>query len=117
MAAEGMDMAETLRNAALAHHNRDLMQGFRQQRPEIPIVIGAAHAGARITFDGVVEIWKPQRITEEKHRRVVADNIPIALLSVELHGKAADVALGIGSAALTCDCGKPGKHRDLLADR
>jgi hypothetical protein len=52
------------------------VQRFRQQRPEVPVVVGAAHAGARIAIDGVIEVGKAQRIAEEKHRRVVADDIP-----------------------------------------
>src|SRR5882672_11772096 len=42
MAAETVHVTEALRNAALAHHDRDLMQGLGQQRPKIPVVVGAA---------------------------------------------------------------------------
>src|SRR3984893_13018023 len=64
VAAETMHVAETPRNTALAHDNRDLMQCLGQQRPEVPVVVSAAHAGSRITLDGVVEIGKAQRIAE-----------------------------------------------------
>ena len=116
VAAESMHVAETFRDAALAHDDRDLMQGFRQQRPKIPVVVGAAHAGPRIALDGMVEIGKTQGIAEEEHRRVVADDIPVAFFGVELQRKAANVALGIGGAALASHGREAGEHRRLLAD-
>jgi hypothetical protein len=73
VAAEAVHMAEAFGNAALAHDDRYLMQRFRQQRPEIPVVVGAAHAGPRIAPDGAVEIGKAQGIAEEGYRRVVAE--------------------------------------------
>src|ERR1700693_758167 len=62
VAAETMHMAETPGNTALAHDNRDLMQRFGQQCPEVPVVVSAAHTGSRITLDGVIDVGKPQRI-------------------------------------------------------
>src|SRR6195256_1473423 len=76
VAAKTVHVAEAVRNAALAHHDRDLMQSLGQQRPKVPIIVGAAHPGARIAFDGVVEVGEPQRVAEEKHRRIVADDVP-----------------------------------------
>ena len=35
-------VAEALRDAAVAHHDGDLVQRLGQQRPEIPVVVGAA---------------------------------------------------------------------------
>jgi hypothetical protein len=116
MAAETVHVTEALRDAALAHHDRDLMQGLGQQRPKIPVVVCAAHAGSRIAFDGVVEIGEPQRVAEEKHRRVVADDVPVAFLSIELQREAADVALGVGGAAFAGYRREAGEHRGLLAD-
>ena len=92
------------------------MESLGQQRPEVPVVVRAAHAGSRITLDGVIEIGKTQRIAEEKHRRVVADDVPVALLSIELEREAADIALGIGGAALARDGREAGEHRGLLAE-
>src|SRR5580704_2655489 len=47
-----------------------------QQRPEIPVVVGAAQSRARVALDRVVEVGEAQRIAEEEHRRVVADDVP-----------------------------------------
>lgn len=116
MTAETVHVTQAFRNASIAHDDRDLMRRFRQQRPEVPVVVGAAHTSARIALDGVIEIGEAQRIVEEKHRRVVADDIPVAPFSIELQGKAADIALGVSSAALARDGRETGKHWCLLAD-
>jgi hypothetical protein len=41
------------------------VQRFGQQCPEIPAVVGAAEAGARVALDRVVEVGEAQRIAEE----------------------------------------------------
>ena len=96
--------------------DRDLVQRLGQQCPEIPVIVGAAHPGARVALDRVVEVGEAQRIAEEEHRRVVADDVPVAFLGVELERSAADVALGVGGAALAGDGREAGEHRRLLAD-
>src|SRR5258708_16807204 len=116
VAAEAMHVAIGTRNAALTHDDGDLMQGLGQQRPEVPVVVGAAHTGTRIALDRVVEVRKAQRVTEKEHRRIVAYHIPVAFLGVEFQGEAADVALSIGCAALTGDSRETGEHRGLPAD-
>ena len=45
---------------------------------------------------GMDEVWKLVRIANEKDRRVVAHQVPIAFFSVKLQGKPAHVTLGIG---------------------
>ena len=65
---------------------------------------------------GVVEVREAQRIAEEEHRRVVADDVPIAFLGVERHRGAAYVALGIRGAALAGDGREAQEERRLLAD-
>ena len=95
-----MHVAIRGRKAAFAHHNGDLVQRFGQRSPEVPIILSAAHIGPRIALDRMVQIRKLQRIAQEKHRRVIADQIPIAFVSVELHRKAADIALRVRGAAL-----------------
>src|SRR5258708_26850929 len=87
VAAEAMHVAIGTRNAALTHDDGDLMQGLGQQRPEVPVVVGAAHTGTRIALDRVVEVRKAQRVTEKEHRRIVAYHIPVAFLGVEFQGE------------------------------
>src|ERR1700729_4146074 len=63
-----------------------------------------------------LRVGETQRISEEEHRRSVADDIPVALFGVKLHREAADVAFRIGRAALAGDGRKTCKHRRLLAN-
>ena len=112
--AEAVHVPVGRRNAAVAHDDRDLVQGFWQRRPEIPVVLGAAHIGARIAFDRVVEIGELERVAQEKHRRVVAHKIPVAFFRIKLHGKPPDIAFGIGRTTLTGYGSKPGKQFSLL---
>src|ERR1700735_3521776 len=105
-----MHVAKAARDAALTHHDGDLVEGLRQQGPEVPIVIGAAHAGTRITLDRVIETWKTQRVAKKEYRRIVTYDVPIAFLRVEFQGEAANVTLGIGRTALAGDSGETGEH-------
>jgi len=41
MAAEAMHVTKALRNAALAHDDRDLMQSFGSSGPEVPVIVSA----------------------------------------------------------------------------
>jgi len=84
MAAEQVHVAEALRDAAIGHHDGDLVQRLRQQRPEIPVIVRAAKPRARVALDRVIEVREPQWIAEEEHRRVVADDVPVTLLGIEL---------------------------------
>jgi len=53
---------------------------------------------------------------KKKHRGVVADDVPVAFLSIELQREAADVAFGVGGAAFAGYRREAGEHRGLLAD-
>ena len=116
VAAKPVHVTKAARDAALAHDDGDLMQRLGQQRPEIPVVVGAAHAGTRVALDRMVEIGKAQRIAKEEDRRVVAHHVPIALLGIEFQSEAANVPFGIGGAALAGDRRESREHRGLLAD-
>ena len=70
------------------------------QRDEVPeVVVGGLRlreTPVRLRLGGVDEVGKLDGVLNEEHRDVVADEIPVALLGVELHGEAADVARQIG---------------------
>ena len=77
---------------------------------------GAAQVGVRVALDRVVEVGELERVAQEEDRRVVAHQVPVAFLGVELHGEAADIALRIGRAALAGDGGEAHEQLGLLAD-
>ena len=87
--------------------------GIIKQVPEVPGGRGAAQVGARVALLRVDEVGELERIADEEDGRVVAHQIPVALVGVELHGKAAHVTLGVGRAHLT---GHGGKARDQRRD-
>ena len=116
VAAEAVHVAIGERDAAIAHDDRDLVQRLGQRGPEVPVVLRAAQVGARVALHGVVEVRELERVAQEEDRRVVADEVPVALFGVELHGEAADVALGVGRAALAGHGGEAHEHLGLLAD-
>ena len=69
----------------------------------------------RITLDSVVEIDKLLRVTKEEDRRVIAYQIPVALLGVKLHCEASYISLSIGSATLSCYGREAHKEFTLIA--
>src|SRR6266478_9586485 len=64
----------------------------------------------------MVQVGKPQRVSMIEHGRIVADDVPVALLGIELQGEASDVALGIGRATLSGHGREASEHGRLLAD-
>jgi hypothetical protein len=101
MTTEPVHVAEAFWDAAVRHDEGDLVQCFRQQRPEIPVVAGAAQPSARIALDRVVDVGKAQRVARAFARawlsadRSAGDNLP-ALAPDE--ARAAGGALRIPSA-------------------
>ena len=65
----------------------------------------------------MVKVGKFQRITQEEDRRVVAHQIPVSFLRIELQGKTTDVALGVGGTTLAGYRRDAGEEVCLLADR
>jgi hypothetical protein len=61
---------------------------------------GMAKCGSAWRVD---EVGKLHRVLDEEDRDVVADQVPVALVRVELHREAAHVARGVGRAALAED--------------
>ena len=103
------------RQASIRHQDGDLVQTFRGQRPEIPHRRGRAHVGARVAFLRMDEVGKLIGVADEEHRGVVADQVPIAFVSIELQGKTAHIALGVGRAELAGNRRKPRQHVRLGA--
>ena len=69
----------------------------------------------RLLLHGVDEVGELDRVLDEEDRDVVADEVPVALLRVELHGEAADVAGEVGRALVAGDRREAHEHRGALA--
>src|SRR5713101_3412660 len=62
------------------------------------------------------EIGKLERVADKKDRRIVADQVVIAVLGVELDRKSARVAHGVGRTLLASDCRKADESLGSFSD-
>lgn len=69
----------------------------------------------RLGFHRVDEVGELDRVLDEEHRHVVADQVEVAFVGVELHREAAHVAHRIGGAARPLHGGEAHEHRGALA--
>ena len=101
----------------MAHISIWVVSGISDAKSQNVSCADAACGIAAISFHlhGVDKIGKFDGVLDEEHRNVVADEIPVSLLGVELHGKAADVARRIDGSRATGNRREPRKDRGLLA--
>src|ERR1043166_9199644 len=116
MAAEAMHVPIAVRRAAVAHEDEHLVQAFRVERPEVPHHGRALAVGTRVALLSVDEITKFFGVLDKKHRGVVPDQVPVAVLGVELHRKAARIALRVGAAFFASYRGEAYEHPRLLTE-
>jgi len=62
------------------------------------------------------EVGKLQWVAKKEDWCVVPDQVPVAVLAIELHRKSAQVAVSIGAAAFNCDVRKTDGEFRLAAD-
>lgn len=86
------------------------------ERDEIPDHVGVLQVGLRIPLLCVDEGGEEEGVTDEEDGCVVADEVPVAVLSVVLHGEAARVTGRVRRPALPADGREADEHRRLLAD-
>jgi hypothetical protein len=117
--AEALHHAQAARNAAVGHHPHQHVRGLRHQRGEVPEGVvrrrRLRHAVVRLGLDRMHQVGELHRVLDEEDRDVVAHQVPVAFVGVELDGKAAHIARRIGRAAFAGDGGEAGEHRRDLA--
>jgi hypothetical protein len=100
MHAEPLHRPVTAGDGAVGHHPHQHVGDLGHQRREVPERVVSArrlrHPVVGLRLDRVDEVRKLHRVLDEEDRDVVADQIPVAFVGVELHGEAADVARGVG---------------------
>ena len=113
--AEAFHHSQASRNGPVGHHPHDHVQGFRRQRNEIPECVvrrgGLWNLVVRLRLHGVDQVWKLDRVLDEEHRHVVADEVVIAFRGVELHREATHVARQIRRATRTGHRRETHEHR------
>ena len=117
--AESLHHAQAPGYRAVRHHPHQHVGRLRHERHEIPERVvrrcRLRHAVMRLGLDGVNQVRKLHRILDEEHRDVVADEIPVALVGVELHGESADIARGVRRATLPRHGREAHENRGALA--
>ena len=73
------------------------------------------HGVVRFGLDRMHEVRELHRVLDEEHRHVVAHQVPVAIVGIELHREAAHVARGILRAALSGDGREAHEDRGPLA--
>lgn len=119
MDPEALHGAERARDAPVGHVPQGVVGGLGVQGDEVPEgVVGAL--GLRdlpvgVRFGGVHDVRELDRVLDEEHRDVVADQVEDALAGVELRREAAGVPDGVGGAAGAEHGGEADEHRRLHA--
>ena len=87
-------------------HNA-MLHALGRERDEVPEIVVRGlrlrEAAIGLLLGGVDQIGEFDRVLDEEHRDVVADEVPVALLGVELDREAAHVAGEIGRALVAGD--------------
>ena len=117
--AESLHEAERARDGAIRHDPQRHVDRFRRERDEIPEIVVRClrlrEATVGLLLRGVDQIGKLYRVLNEEYRDVVADDVPVALLGIELDGEAAHVARKIRGALIAGDRREAHEGFGLLA--
>ena len=102
MDAEALHEAERARDRPVRHDPHHHVHAFRRQGDEVPEVVvrrlRLRESSIRFLLHRMDHVGKLDGVLNEEHRDVVADDVPVAFLRVELHREAADVARQVGRA-------------------
>ena len=119
MYAKPLHEAKGARDGAVGHDPHDHVHQFRRETDEIPEIIVCRlrlrerAIGLRLhRMDDVREL---DGVLDEEHRDVVADEIPVALLGVELDCEAANVASEVERSFRSCHSREAHENGCLLA--
>lgn len=116
--AKALHAAQAFRDRPVGHRPDHHVRRFRHQRDEVPERVVGRAAGrnfiVRLGFHRVDKVGELDRVLDEEHWHVVADQIEVALVSEELHRETAHVAHGVTGTAWPLHRGKTHEHRSLF---
>ena len=112
--AEALHRGVAARDGAVRHHPHQHVRRLGLQADEVPERVVRAlrlrDLAVGLGLHRVDEVGELQPVLDEEHRDVVADEIEVALVRIELRREAAHVARGVGRAARTGD-GREARER------
>lgn len=82
------------------------MSGFRAQSDEVPHGVRVLAVGRGVPLLGVNEGRKENGVPDEEDGGVIADEVPVSFLRVELHSKASWVTSSVCATALAANLKK-----------
>ena len=85
-------------------------------RKEVPGIIWFLHVRVGIAFLRMDKVGKLQRVADKKDRRVITDQVVVAVFSIKLQSKAARVAHGVRGAQLERHGGEAQEHLGALTN-
>ena len=119
MNSEPFHEAESAGDSAIGHGPHDHVHAFRHEGNEVPKVVVSGlclwEVAVGLGLGGMNEVGKLEGVLDEEHGNVVADDVPITLLGVELDGKTTDVSREIGRPLVARDGREPHEGRRLFA--
>ena len=117
--AESLDHAQAARDRAVGHRPHHHVQRLRHQADEVPERVvrrGRLRiAAVRLHLHAVDEVRELDRVLDEEYRDVVADQVPVPGVRVELDGKAAHVARRVDRAGAAGHGREAHEHRAAVA--
>jgi hypothetical protein len=113
--AEAFHVTVARGNAARAEQVRQHVHRFGCLAHEVEDAVRLLPERHRIRLQRVDHIGELDGVTDEEDREVVPHEIPVAVLGVELHRKAARIARNFGRIPSADDSGEPDGERCLLA--
>jgi hypothetical protein len=94
---------------------RQHVHGLRRLAHEVEDAVCFLPERHRVRLQGVDDVRELDRVADEEHREVVADEIPVAVLRVELDGESPRVARDFGRIPAADHGRKADGERGLLA--
>lgn len=106
MSTEAIHVSEPIRYTSLWEEEHDVHDTFRRKTNEVPTHVWVSHISCRVSFPAVDNIRELDGVSNEEERRIVADKILNAFLSVELYRKASGVSVNVWKALFSQCCRK-----------
>ena len=103
------------RNAPGGEQEGEHVGRFRRVGQEVEEARVGLAVGQRVRLEGVHHVRELGGVADEEDLQVVADEVPVAVLGVELDGESARIAQGLGRVIAVDDGREAGEDGGLLA--